>query len=170
MALVCIRAEASSLARVCWQRVEQRQRRASEILFCFVLFCLLSRGGALLMACAPCSALCARLRVVCAARALLSLFLHHYSERDTDVVCPSDANCRLLLLARRCYGSSDEPDRRCCVEPNVDWSRLLAVVGLQDTEFQLQHQWCCSLQRQWLSDALVRPTREFALTLLVFVC
>ena len=34
----------------------------------FVVCCLLSCGGALLMACAPCSALCARLGAVCAAR------------------------------------------------------------------------------------------------------
>ena len=36
VAPVCVRAEQSSLARVCWQRVEQRQRRANRD-FCFLL-------------------------------------------------------------------------------------------------------------------------------------
>ena len=66
----CVSAGASSLARVCWQRVARSQRRASEIFdFVFVLVCwrVRSRGDALLMACAPCSELCARLNVVCVA-------------------------------------------------------------------------------------------------------
>ena len=81
-----------------------------------------SCGGALLMmACAPCSALCARLGVayallgaVCAARrcarsALYSVLIVCITQQDTDVVFLCDANSRLLLLARRCFGSSDEP-------------------------------------------------------------
>ena len=61
---------------------------------------------------APCSALCARLDAVCAARivyaarALLSIFFAS-QKRDTDVVFPCRANSR-LLLARRCFGSSDD--------------------------------------------------------------
>ena len=82
----------------CRQRVEQRQSRARFLffLFCFVL---LSCGGAVLMACAPCSALCARwvlcarldavcaaqrcarLGAVCAARALLCIFFVHSDTR-----------------------------------------------------------------------------------------
>ena len=68
------------------------------MLFRSVCFLFCCRVVALLMACAPCSALCARLGVVCAtrrcvrsalclrldavcaARALLSFFLHHYSD------------------------------------------------------------------------------------------
>ena len=42
-----------------------RAERAVNFVF---LFCLLLCGGALLLACAPCSALCARLGAVCAAR------------------------------------------------------------------------------------------------------
>ena len=102
--------------------------------------------------CAVLDAACAR-RCVYGSRVLLSFFAS--LQRYTDVVFPCRANCRLLLLARRCRGSSgDERGRRGCVEPNVDWSRLLAVVGLLDTEFQLQR-WCCWLQRQWFSDVYV---------------
>ena len=95
------------------------------------------------------STLCVRLGAVCATRTLLSIFFASL-QRDTDVVFPCRSNSR-LLLARRCYGSSDEPGRHCCVEPNVDWSWLLAVVGLQETGFQLQH-CCCSLQCQWFGN------------------
>ena len=120
--------------------------------------------------------LCARLDAMCAARrcmrsalclqlALYSLVFFGSLQRDTDVVFLRPAN-----LARRCYGPSDEPSRRDCVEPNVDWSRLLAVVDLSVMEFQLQR-WCRSVQRQWFSDALVRRTSAFALSaLFVFVC
>ena len=38
------------------------------------------------------------------------------------------------------------------------------------TGFQLQQYWSCSLQRQWFSDVLVRPTRAFALTLCSCLC
>ena len=87
--------------------------------------------------CVQLGAVCARARTVCAARALLNIFCLQL-QRDTDVVFLCRANSRLLLLARRCRGSSDEPGRRGCVEPNVDWSRLLGVVLLQDTEIRLQ--------------------------------
>ena len=116
----------------------------------------------------------ARLDAVCARRCVqLARFAQYFciTQRYTDVLFLGSANSRLLLLARRCYGSNDEPGRRCGVEPNVDWSRLLAVVGLPEKEFQLWR-WCCWLQCQWFSDDLVKPTKSFALSrsLFVFVC
>ena len=72
---------------------ERKRRRCARArrgrLFFFVCVCLAlgaarSCGGALLMmACAPCSALCARLDAVCAARHCVRFtqyFLHHYSD------------------------------------------------------------------------------------------
>ena len=112
-----------------------------------VFFVALAVRLRVLMACALWSALCARLGAVCAAGCCVhsstlcvdSRFAQYFfiTQRDKDVLFLCPANSRLLLLARRCYGSSDETGRRCCVEPNVDWSRLLAVVNLRDTEFQL---------------------------------
>ena len=91
----------------------------------FVFFCLAlaerSCGGALLMVCASCSALCARLGVayavlgavyaarrcvrsaLCAARALLSIFcLHHYSDSASNgcISLPCKSGSSLLRLKR----------------------------------------------------------------------
>ena len=55
---------------------------------------------------------------------------------DDIFLCPANGR---LLLARRCFGSSDERGRRPRAQPNVNGTWLLAVVGLQDKEFQLQH-------------------------------
>ena len=175
MAPVCVRAEASSLARVCWQRVEHRQSRASRE-FCFFVLFVVVWWRAVVGVCALLGAVCAagccvrgstpcvRL-ALCVCRALLSIFCCVIVARhDTDVLFLCRTNCR-LLLARRCFGSNVERGRRCSVEPNVDWSRLLAVVGLQDSGFQLQQHCYCSVQRQWFSDVLVRPARAFALSL-----
>ena len=63
--------------------VRARARRWLFVLVCFFFVrrsAVRSWGGALLMACAPRSALCARLGVVCAARFLLSIFLFHQSD------------------------------------------------------------------------------------------
>ena len=64
--------------------------------------------------CALLDAVCAARRcalgAVCAARGLLIIFFASL-QRYTDEYLGS-ANSRLLLLARRCFGSSDEPVRR----------------------------------------------------------
>ena len=130
VALACVRAEASSLARFCWQRVEQRERRANEIIYFLFVFVMWWRAvdGVCALLGAVCAArccvrgwvLCARLDAVCARHCVCdSRFAQYFfciTQRDTDVVFLSHGR----LLARRCYGSSDEPGRRCCVEPNVD--------------------------------------------------
>ena len=57
---VCVRAESSSLARVCWQRVERRRAERAEI-FVFVLFVVGWRAV---------DGVCALLGAVCAAGAM----------------------------------------------------------------------------------------------------
>ena len=76
VALACVRAEASSLARFCWQRVEQRERRANEIIYFLFVFVMWWRAvdGVCALLGAVCAArccvcgwvLCARLNAVCA--------------------------------------------------------------------------------------------------------
>ena len=147
-----------------------------------------------MMACAPCLALCSRLRAVCARRCVCGPTL-------CALGAVSAARAILLLFVLRCVFARVDgcalysvfflhhysetrmlyffalPIWLVAVTAQVTMNpadsaalnQTLTELGCwPDTEFQLRR-WCF-LQRQWFGDVLVRPTRAFTLSLCSCSC